>query len=253
MIKACVIGNPIEHSLSPAIFRYLAKKMDVNIQYEKKIVHDLEAFKKEYFYKDVIGCNVTYPFKENVIKNEELLSRDVAFLKASNMIFHKESKLHFYNTDWIGFKESLEMMPERVFLIGFGGTARSVLYALCQMGVPSVDIFIRSAKHKEVLEEFRKTFPQTQIKVASTSVEVLTHDLVINTAPLHADVQVGEVSQGSYIYDANYAGDGFLKNHSKRQDGLSMLIYQALITWEIWFHTVLDKNKLHKELRENIL
>jgi shikimate dehydrogenase len=253
MIKACVIGNPIEHSLSPAIFRYLAKKMDVNIQYEKKLVHDLEAFKKEYFYKDVIGCNVTYPFKEDVIKNEELLSRDVRFLQASNMIFNKDNKLHFYNTDWMGFKESLKNIPEKALIIGFGGTARSVLYALCQMGTSQVEIAVRTPKYLDVLKNFQIEFPRTKIIMREMPQETVFDELVVNTAPLNVHIEIAEISRNSLVYDVNYAGEGFHKNHVNRQDGLSMLIYQALITWEIWFHTVLDKNKLHKELRENIL
>ncbi len=253
MKKACVVGNPIEHSLSPTIFRYLSKKLDVPIQYEKKCVQDVRAFKKDYFKSDVIGCNVTYPFKEEILLGEELLSRDVRFLQASNMIFHKEGKLHFYNTDWMGFKESLGEAPEKALIIGFGSTARSVLYALCQMGTPQVDIAMRTPKFLELAKSFQRDFPRTQIMIRAMPQGILSEDIIINTAPLNARIDLRGVSKDSLVYDVNYAGDGFLKDHPKRRDGLSMLIYQALITWEIWFHTVLDKKDLHKELRENIL
>ncbi len=262
MKKAFVIGSPIEHSLSPDIFSFLAETLKQNLIYEKKYLEpkDFLDFKKVMQSQGALGCNVTYPLKEIVVQDAQNMSESVQFLQAANVIHFEESRSktgesYYYNTDWSAFSKSLPRQFNSAALFGFGSTTRSVLYGLCQNKTPNVFIKVRSAKSETLdwLEKFRERFSDTRISLVPTTPDV---EMVVNTLPRQAipadDFFDFKDQKNLLVYDINYGDPAFLNRYHQvqKKDGLSMLIYQALETWGLWFEPLENehKNNLHQNL-----
>lgn len=257
MKKAFVIGSPIEHSLSPDIFSFLAESFKQNLIYEKKYLEpkDFADFKKVMQSQEALGCNVTYPLKDIVVQDAQNMSESVQFLKAANVIHFKAGESYYYNTDWSGFSKSLPRQFDSVALFGFGSTTRSVLYGLCQNKTPNVFIKVRSVKSEtlDLLEKFRERFSETRISLVPTTPDV---EMVVNTLPRQTipadDFFDFKDQQNLLVYDINYGDSTFLNRYHQvqKKNGLSLLIYQALETWGLWFEPLESehKNNLHQNL-----
>ena len=106
MKKYLVIGNPIDHSLSPKLHNYWIKKNKIDAIYEKKLVNkdDLEKIILKLKLGEVDGINVTVPFKNAVIPYIDELSEEANKTQSVNTIYHKNNKIIGHNTDISGFE-----------------------------------------------------------------------------------------------------------------------------------------------------
>ena len=137
MKKYLVIGNPIEHSLSPKLHNFWIKKNNINATYDKKQLNenDIEEIIKEVKNEKIHGINVTVPFKKSVIPFLDQLSPLAKEVQSVNTIFKKDNKVIGENTDVGGFERSLEytnytVKNKKVFILGAGGVVPSILKAL---------------------------------------------------------------------------------------------------------------------------
>lgn len=249
MKRACVVGQPVEKSLSPAIFSHLSSRFQKEFEYTKVATDHFDNFISKFIQSsDSLGCNITFPLKEQAANWEHpnlVISKEVQFLQAANVFKIQDGRFYLHNTDWLGFQNSLSFQPQRVLLLGFGSTTQAVLYALGKMKVH--DVTIRSRRAPE-LQKFKTLFPNMSIQTVASG----SYDLIVNTTPAQAELDsdflnFGTQDQALY-YDVNYFDSYFLDGKLKKQDGLSMLIYQALETWEIWFGKLSSKNETHNEL-----
>ena len=106
MKKLCVIGNPIEHSLSPKLHNHWIKRHKLDFIYEKHLLEksDLENFINDIRSNKVFGCNVTVPYKQDVIQYCDELTNTAKNTKSVNTIFFKDNKIMGDNTDVLGFR-----------------------------------------------------------------------------------------------------------------------------------------------------
>ena len=137
MKKYLVIGNPINHSLSPKLHNYWIKKNNIEAVYDKKQLNetDIKEIISEIKNKKIHGINVTTPFKKSVIPFLDELTPLANEAKSVNTIFRKNNKIIGDNTDIEGFEKSLkninyDVKNKNVFILGAGGVVPSIILAI---------------------------------------------------------------------------------------------------------------------------
>jgi shikimate dehydrogenase len=147
-VRAGVIGFPVEHSLSPAIFEFLGQKTKLSIDYKAMPVDPAQlqpVINEIKVDPDFLGVNVTIPHKETVLKYLEAASPEALALGAVNVISKTDKRLTGRNTDVYGITASLReknisLRFKRALVIGSGGAARAACYALGESTCSIVEI-----------------------------------------------------------------------------------------------------------------
>ena len=244
MKKYCVIGNPIDHSLSPKLHNFWLKKNKVNASYEKKLI-EKEGVKEiiKNVKNDLIeGLNVTVPYKNFVIEHLDDLTPEAERTQSVNTVYKKDKKIVGHNTDIAGFELAIryakfDVSNKKVLIIGAGGVTQSIIYALLKMNCNEIFVMNRT---KEKAEGIRKIFNQIQVKKWGDNVNF---DLIINTTSiglkndnLNLDLNVTNKMFFDLIY--NPIKTPFLekaeKDGNRIENGLMMFIYQAHQSFVIW-------------------
>ena len=137
-----VIGNPIDHSLSPKLHNHWIKKYKIDAIYEKKLLNNNEIENLIFNIRGekLQGVNVTVPFKKMVIPFLDELSEEAKISQSVNTIYKKDNKIIGDNTDIDGFKLSLEktkleIKNKKALILGAGGVVPSIIIALKKMKI----------------------------------------------------------------------------------------------------------------------
>ena len=132
-----VIGDPIEHSLSPILHNEVFQQLNLNAQYEKIQLpsNDLTDFVKVIPQKNLTGFNITIPHKTEILSYLDHINPRAKEIGAVNCVVNRNNKLWGFNTDWYGFsmllkKNAVEISMKSILILGAGGVAYSVLYSL---------------------------------------------------------------------------------------------------------------------------
>ncbi len=245
--RYAVIGNPVTHSLSPAIHGAFAKQFGESLTYSviEPPIDAFEAWVAEFFDAGGCGLNVTVPFKSQAydwVDNLDEYSREAG---AVNTIRVTKKGFEGFNTDGVGFMRDLERLgwtPKnaRVLILGAGGAARGILGPLLRASAGVVMIANRTPeKARYLADEFEGAQWVGLDKVEGV------WDIVINatSAGLGGDgaVVARERLRNAYCYDLYYRSDGktpFVDWAQKValgvSDGLGMLVEQAAEAFRIW-------------------
>ena len=261
MKKFLVIGNPIEHSLSPKLHNYWIKKNNINAMYDKKQLgeNEIKGIINEVKNEKINGINVTVPFKKSVIPFLDELTQLAKETQSVNTIFKKDNKIVGDNTDVGGFKQSLEYINynvknKKVFILGAGGVVPSILKALEKLGVTKVYISNRTKEKAKNLENNYKTSldletldwgksPDFDIIINATSLGLKNDDKIELDYNKHKPKFFGKKK---LFYDVVYNPDktNFLLNGeelgNETTNGKMMFICQAQLSFKIW-HNILPK------------
>ena len=166
MKKFLVIGNPIDHSLSPKLHNYWINENNIKALYEKRKLNgnDLRNLISQVKEKNIDGINVTVPFKRAVIPFLDQLTDEAEKTQSVNTIYLNENKLTGHNTDIIGFEMSLknfkyDLNNKEVFILGAGGVVPSIIFALIKMGASKI---IVSNRTKEKVDNLKKLFQNNE-------------------------------------------------------------------------------------------
>ena len=161
MKKFLVIGNPIEHSLSPILHNYWIKKNTLNAVYNKKKLDlsDLENLIKDVKEKKIDGINVTVPFKNSIIPFLDKLSEEAKKTQSVNTIYLKDKIVVGHNTDIEGFELAIkstnyDLIGKKVLLLGAGGVSSSIIVALKNMQVNKIFLSNRTHFKAQNLKKF---------------------------------------------------------------------------------------------------
>ena len=161
MKKYLVIGNPIEHSLSPKLHNHWIKKNNINAVYEKKLVRetDIKEIISEVRNGKIDGINVTAPFKQSIVPFIDELSFQAKEAQSVNTIYKENNKVLGHNTDVSGFelairRKDYDIKDKKVFILGAGGVVSSIILALKKMGVAKIFLSNRTKKKAELLKNF---------------------------------------------------------------------------------------------------
>ena len=261
MKKYLVIGNPIEHSLSPLIHNYWIKKYRLaNSVYEKKKVEkkDLKVIVDQVRNGQIKGLNITVPFKKEIIDLLDCVHGDALLTQSVNTLCKVNKEVHGYNTDTEGFKKSLQdgsidYENKNIFILGAGGVTSSILEAF--VGTAK-KIFITN-RTKEKAEELKKLgdISIVTLQRERETIEVIDWgkrpkvcDVVINTTSIgltkdkNLDLEFDDYENNKDVlfYDLIYnpKETNFLKNAKLRgnrtMNGKTMFLWQAQIAFKIW-------------------
>lgn len=236
-----LIGYPLSHSFSKGYFAEKFKKEGIaDCRYENFPIADIAAFPTLFHQEeDLCGLNVTIPYKEVVIPFLDDLSDAAKNIGAVNCIRLEDGKKIGYNTDVIGFSNSLKPLLKahhtHALVLGTGGAAKAVMYALRELQIPytvvsrtaTADAIAYTSLDKKIMEQ---------------------HTLLINTTPLgmfpnvdaHPPIPYEYIGSQHLLYDLVYNPPvtKFLALGEERgaavKNGHEMLILQAEAAWAIW-------------------
>ena len=159
MKKYLVIGNPIEHSLSPKLHNYWIRSNNIEAVYGKLEAHDndLKELCNNIKIGELDGINVTVPFKKKIISYLDVLSGHALRTQSVNTIFLRNGNVTGHNTDIDGFELSIKKLnydvsKKKVVILGAGGVVPSIIYALKRMNASEIYLSNRTKKNAEILK-----------------------------------------------------------------------------------------------------
>ena len=256
MKKFLVIGNPIEHSLSPILHNYWIKNNGIDAIYEKQKLNEdeLEQLILQVKEKKINGINVTVPFKKAIIPFLDELSTEAESTRSVNTIYLKDNRVIGHNTDIFGFETSIKksrynLSDKEVLILGAGGVVPSIIFALNKMKISKIKI---SNRTKEKAENIKTVFKNIEIIEWG---EVPNFDMIINATSIglkrddKMNLDFSLISKNKFFYDVIYnpKETNFLKTGQSlgnmTLNGKLMFIYQALSAFKIWHGLEPDVNE----------
>ena len=261
-----IIGNPISHSLSPALHSYWFAKYKIAADYKQ---HEIKESEIEVTLNDVRdgkidGLNVTLPFKQKVIPYLDILINDAKSTNSVNTIFmSKEGKLTGDNTDVYGMQAAYlkditlnSNRSTKAIVIGAGGVAPSIIFALKKTDIKKVFIANRT-REKAIF--MKKKFPFIDIlNLNEVPQRISEFDIIINATSLglkngeQFNVNLDGLTNKSIFIDTIYNPlETKIIKHLKGKNiktfnGLDMLIYQGQKSFYIW-------NKINPEIDDELI
>ncbi len=238
-----VIGYPVRHSLSPvfqnAAFSHLGIEA-VYVPFEVR-PEDLRDALEGLRRAGVKGLNVTIPHKEAVLDIADQVSEEVRDIGAANTLVFSEEGVKAYNTDWIGFlraaEEITDLEGKEVLLLGAGGSARAVAYALKRKGC-RVFLWNRTKAKAELLAE------RFGLEVVGSPEEVIgSVGIIVNTTSVGLSDEgtifdYSLIRQDQVVIDLIYRDTPLIKAARERgcshQNGFPMLLHQGAESFRIW-------------------
>ena len=159
MKKYLVIGNPIDHSLSPKLHNSWLKENNIDASYDKAKLDldEIGSLIDSIRQQKIAGCNVTVPFKKTVIPYLDRLSLEAEKTQSVNTIIFDNNNLVGHNTDIVGFRKAIEglnfsMQDKKILILGAGGVVPSIIFALKKMNVSKITISNRTKKKADDLK-----------------------------------------------------------------------------------------------------
>ena len=246
MKKYFVIGNPINHSLSPKLHNYWLKENNIDAIYDKKKIEekDLQTIISEVKEKKINGINVTVPFKRAVIPYLDKLSPEAEQTQSVNTIILSDDNLVGHNTDILGFDKAIKnlnfnMQGKKILILGAGGVVPSIIFALNKMNVSKIII---SNRTKEKAENLKSRFHNLEILEWG---DINDFDVIINATSLGLNKETinldfSKFANNKLFYDVIYNPEetNFLKEGKKlgnrTENGKLMFIYQAFEAFKLW-------------------
>lgn len=253
---AAVIGSPIKHSRSPKLHTYWLSRYGIRGHYVPMDVapDDLERVIRMMPKMGFVGCNITIPYKEQVMHLvDQITDRATLIGSANTLIFRRDGQIMADNTDGYGFIENLRQgapnwraTDGKAAVLGAGGAARAVIAALADAGVPEIMITNRTRIRAEKLKnDFGKRVTVVDWVQAGNILEDAA--LVVNTTSLgmtgkpEMRLPLDGLQSGTVVTDLVYEP---LQTRLLREaedagcitvDGLGMLLHQAVPCFERWF------------------
>ena len=257
--KTCVygiFGYPVKHSLSPLMQNAAFREAGIDAVYVpfevepenlKEAVDGVRAL-------GIKGLNLTVPHKERIVEQLDYLSEEAELLGAVNTVKNENGELTGYNTDAEGFlrsliEEGVELEGKKALMLGAGGAARAVGYALLKGGVSFLYIVNRNFQRaREVGELLGKRGNVLVFPLKESTVETLLKevDLIVNTT------SVGMKPEDPHLFDYSKTPEGITvvdiiynppetpllkaakERGCKTVNGLGMLVHQGAVAFEIW-------------------
>lgn len=258
-MKAGIIGYPLGHTLSPIIHNSAFNELGYNIDFqiwetEEKLLKDkIQSLRNE----NVLGCCITLPYKKKVMQYLDNIDNSATEIDAINWIINKNGILSGYNTDWLGFINSLDFYKKSIknktaLIIGAGGSAKAICQGLIKGKVKSIIISNRTLKKAE---EIKELFGNNQTEIQIIDYKELNNlttlkeiDLIINATslgmtggpdPKKSPIDTRLLNTRALCYDLVYSPQitPFLRDAKNNKidtiGGLSMLVFQAASGFEL--------------------
>ena len=276
MKELVVIGNPINHSLTPIIYKAALKNLGLSKKIKTNKIRlktdELEQFVNLVREEKIHGANITIPYKRKIIKFLDKLTPAATLIKAVNVVYKKDNKIIGENTDFVGFENSLienniAVFGKKAIVIGAGGAYRAIAFALSDLGLKDLVILNRNLSKAEELEKIIKTRFKIRTKIGKLDLlneQIIDADILINCTPvgmkgkfenislipeklLHSNLIVIDIVYNpiltKLIADAK-------KKDLKTIDGSRMFLHQAAASFEIFTNKKPSLKVMEKALYE---
>lgn len=275
-----LIGDPVEHTMSPAIHNTLAEALSENLVYVPFHVREggLECAVEGAYALDILGCNVTVPYKSQVIPFLKEIDPLAEKIGAVNTLVRVEGGFKGYNTDMPGLKRAMDedgvrIEGEKVLLLGAGGVARAVAMLLSEQGVAEITILNRTRERAERLAE--EVNAVVGRRLAAAMALDAYRELPAGTSPEDKYLAIQATQIGMFpnvgdapiadpdFYDRIHTGYDLIFNPEKTRfmslveesggrafNGLKMLLYQGIIAYELWTGAGVDRRLADKAFQE---
>lgn len=252
----CIIGDPIDHSLSPAIHNAAFTTLGLNCSYiafrvqEGQLKQSMDSLRAI----NIGGFNVTMPHKVTILEYVDSSDKIVEMVGAANTVNNEGGKFCAYNTDVVGFIEPLhqrkiDLRGYEVLILGAGGAARAVAVALAQeKGVAKINILNRNMDRSTNLANVINNLGLTANIISHDEIQKIAFrsNLIINTTSLgmkneESLIMSSSISKESIVYDIVYRPiETKLLENAKTAGaqviyGYEMLLEQAIASFKIWF------------------
>jgi len=259
--RVFLLGSGIRKSISPPIHQKAFRELGISAEYGILNIaeSELESKLKELGEsKEIIGFNVTIPYKEKIIPFMAVLDSQASLVGAVNTVrFDHGRNMEGFNTDIDGVIASLSKLGltggdtgKKAVVLGAGGAARACIYASLINGFSEIVVLNRNdGRAQRLAAESRAKFPRTKFvshelsKIRFDECVAENCDLLINTIPQTANLpfnsKLETVPRSTKYFDLNYLGGGPLMKAAvdlglEAIDGLLMLVEQAARSFEIW-------------------
>jgi len=275
-----VIGDPIDHSLSPLLHRFFLERFNIAGEYQAKRVpvDELNAAIDFFIQQNISGINITTPLKEIIVAFTDELTPEAEIIGSVNTIKFVNGKLIGHNTDAMGFQQSLlnsgYLLNEKQALVfGAGGAARAIVVGLIRASCQKILIVNRNFdKATELVTWLNNRFSNVHVEALSNEVQLVEAalkncQLIVNTTT----VGMGSLSDQSVLTSAELLHDNILvydliyrpyrtklirqaeQKNIPWQNGIDMLIYQGIESLKFWIDRELTLDQtLYLELRHKL-
>lgn len=267
-----LIGFPVKHSLSAIMHNAAFKALGINAEYKLFEVspEELGEFLMNLGKNNIFGLNVTVPHKEKAMEFVSF-GMEYSYLKrigAINTILNKDGALLGFNTDIFGLqrhlKENFDCADKNVAVLGAGGASRAVCYALVKSNAKKIAIFdIDIGKARNVTSTIKSMFDFNIFAVDKIEdLEIAEKDLLVNATPIGLretdSLPIDEklLHKNLFVYDLIYnPRETKLISLAKKigckcANGLGMLLYQGMLSFEIWTGKSAPREVMEGALRE---
>ncbi len=249
-----VIGDPIDHTLSPIIHNAAFKNLKMNCNYiaYKIKKQELESGIRSLKSIQISGFNVTIPHKITILNYLDELDNDCHKTGAANTIVNNNGVLKGYNTDIFGFieplkKRNISMNDYVILLIGAGGVARAVIAACSKEHVRNIIVANNDPKRAKQISKLSQSVGMNvkTIHISEINEHEYDYDLIVNATPLGLNNELSLISdtiikKNTIVYDLVYRPmhTNLVKQAQKQNAviiyGYEMLLYQAARSFELW-------------------
>lgn len=280
-IRLGVFGNPVAHSLSPQMQNAALEKCGFEMRYGRFEIApaELPAALKLLPELNFIGLNLTVPHKIAAFELMDEVEETARKIGAVNTIKIENGKLHGFNTDGKGFSRaireefSVDLRDLRVLVLGAGGAARAIALQCAKENCERLVIANRDfEKAKQLSEELRPFFAEARVlgpvarlqavplDEAALRFQIANVDLVVNATPLGlsradaAPISARLLAPHLMIYDTIYSSgqtafvSAAVEAGARAANGLSMLLHQGALAFEIWFDRSAPLDAMRKAL-----
>lgn len=271
----CLIGNPVEKSLSPLIHNYSFKKNNIDGVYLTfKIEEDnIKNFIDTVRTLDIKGFNVTIPHKVKIMEYLDEIEENAKKLGAVNTVKNIDGKLIGYNTDGLGYikmikEKNVSIIDSNILILGAGGAARGIIFSLLKEKPKKILILNRTlSKAEDIKKELENKNTKIEIDILDNEkLDLKEYSLVINCTAVGMEpkieetpIEVERLSKEAVVTDIIYKPlETKLLKESKKQGnkvigGIGMLINQGLLSEEIWTGTNIDSEEIINYIKEKIV
>lgn len=249
-----IIGDPIDHSLSPSIHNAAFKELGMDCTYiafrvpRGELQEGVESLRKI----NVSGFNVTIPHKIEMMKYLDDSSEECRAIGATNTVSNEEGRLIGHNTDMSGFMEpikrrSIAVKNETVLLVGAGGAARAIVAGFAKEGATKITIANRTAEKSRGLVEFASKLGMSASAVTLQEAGRVAsqHRFIVNATSVGlknepSPISTEGINSENIVYDIIYMPmNTDLISEAKKKSatiiyGYEMLLWQAAAAFEIW-------------------
>jgi len=263
-----VIGDPIDHSLSPNIHSAAFRELNLDCSYiayrvpKGELQEGVESLKKI----KINGFNVTIPHKIEMMKYLDKLDESCSIIGAVNTVTNDNGVLKGYNTDMDGFlepfkKRTINIKNLKVLLLGSGGAARAIVAGFAKEHVQSITIANRTIENANNLVKFSNKIGLNANAIKMNEVEdtAKNYDIIVNATSVGlknelSPISIDGISSKTIVYDIVYMpiNTDFLKKAKEKGAiiiyGYEMLLGQATRAFEIWHGVEAPYNAMKKAL-----